>query len=313
MKGRNILYSFIITDVITLMYNFIDMPIKDNWIDEFNKDLVKYLDICGGRLCYSSKTESMLAVIDELVERGTVDAQSLAIRFSYSLRIAYDVRSYSIVSSAVVRLIRMGIPWDEAVKEVNMKYNLPDDECVLRSTPIAIYFKDLNEVLVNSERQALATHLHPISIEASKIYSFSLFNVMHGLSPHELLNALISKIKYEERSLALRIKILAKLLNKKPKDVVKVLGNGSLAHSSIPTALYCFIRSEGDPTKALLCSISLGGSVSGRAIMAVTLATAFSDTKPLFIEDILEYVENYELITSKIDNFLNIIRNLHHV
>ncbi len=301
-KRSEVLWTFILLDSLTLNYNFVKVPVADNWIKEFKWDLLEGLKLCSNRYCYSSKVESALSIMRELISKGFIDSSYLANRFSSELRITDSIRKYSIVTSTVIRYIRSGKSWYESVLDVLTKFNIPDDEAVVRSVPIPLFFSELKDIILNTERQAMATHIHPEVIDSSKAYAISLHLALNNFSHWDILEYLINTRLIEDRLLKLKVKSVEGLINKKPMDVVRILNNNYLAIPTFTTALYCVCRSEADLIDSVLCSISLGGDVSSRAIIASTLSAALRGL-PSEFKSRIEEVDNYEYIEGLIKQF----------
>jgi len=301
-KEEAILWALILVDSLTLNYNFVKTPIANDWIKEFKWGLLEGLRLCNNKYCYSSKAESTLSVMKELISKGYINSSDLARRFSFELRITNNIRKYSIITSTVIRSMRSGRPWHESVLNALTKFNIPDDEAIIRSTPIPLFFKELTEIITNVERQVMATHMHPEVIEASKAYATSIYLALNNTDYWKIMEYLINTQLIEDRMLKLKIKSIEGLINRRPKDVVKVLNNNYLAISTLTTALYCVIKNEADFINSILCCISLGGDVSSRAIIASTLSVITSGLPHEFIVKAKE-VDNYEYIRELIKQF----------
>jgi len=302
-KRSEVLWTFILLDSLTLNYNFIKVPTANNWIKEFKWDLLEGLKLCNNRYCYSSRVESALSIMRELINKGFIDSSDLVNRFSSELRITDHIRRYSIVTSEVIRHIRSGKPWYESVLNMLTRFNIPDDEAVVRSIPIPLFFNELKDVVLNTERQAMATHIHPEVINASKAYAISLYLALNNYNHWDILEYLVNTRFIEDRVLKLKIRSIEGLINNRPRDVVRILNNNYLAISTLTTALYCICRSEADFIDSILCSISLGGDVSGRAVIASSLSAALKGLHNEFKSKIKE-VDNYEYIEDLIKQFV---------
>lgn len=104
---------------------------------------------------------------------------------------------------------------------------------------------------------------------------------------------------------------MKRLLNKKfassDEEVVNVLGHSVNALHSVPTAIYCFLRtarkSDSDATnlrQTLEYSISLGGDTDTIASMACALAGAFYGEES-FLQNLVKHCEGSEEILQLAD------------
>jgi len=304
-RKEDLFWAFIFSDAYSLGYNFINVPPRSSWIEEFSYELLNGIDICNKKYCYSSKVESAISVANEILERGSISAEALARRFSVELKITNSIRKYGVITSEVVRLIRKGLSWHEAVTTTLRKYNIPDDEALYRVIPIVISYSNDAEITKESERQTIATHLHPSCIDSSITYALILHRVINGEDVLKILNDVITKSTHIERILVLSIKAIESLLNKSPKDVARLLNNNNTAISTLTTGLYCFLKSNCDIESSFTCSISIGGYVSGRIVVSSTLSSACGGFHKRF-QSFIKVVENYELLESILNSLLNL-------
>lgn len=63
--------------------------------------------------------------------------------------------------------------------------------------------------------------------------------------------------------------MLLRMPNEESETVAKVIGNSSKVYETVPAAIYYYLKSGGNPLKAI--KYSLGGNVSDIAIMASSL------------------------------------------
>lgn len=119
----------------------------------------------------------------------------------------------------------------------------------------------------------------------------------------------------EEKHYTKQLDAMRKLLNKKfpPSDdeVVNVLGHSVNALYSVPTALYCFLRTSqsnhGDALfrETLEYTISLGGDTDTIASMAAALAGAFYSDK-IIPENLIKHCEDSESIVKLADQLFEV-------
>jgi ADP-ribosylglycohydrolase len=90
-----------------------------------------------------------------------------------------------------------------------------------------------------------------------------------------------------------RIGAIPCLLSRAPAEVFARLSNGALVPSSVPAALYCFLRSPDDVEAMLLLAVNLGYNTGSVAAMAGTLAGAVGgmEALPAHLLHALEYRE----------------------
>ncbi|MEB2835745.1 MAG: ADP-ribosylglycohydrolase family protein [Desulfurococcales archaeon] len=229
-----------------------------------------------GYCAYSDDTEMTLIVAESLAERCGVDQEHLAEMLMAKARIEDELRYYGAGTIAVIKLLRKGFPWKKAVLEVYEGGNMGNGAAI-RVAPVALFYHpDTQAVWRAAGEQAIVTHAHPIGVEAARIQALAIHYSLSGVEPVRLPGVLMGQAKTREFKTALgRVEGLLGS-DPTPREVVDALGNGAPGHESVPAAIYAHARARGDPLKAVLNALSLGGDSDSIASMAAAIAVAYS-------------------------------------
>lgn len=142
-----------------------------------------------------------------------------------------------------------------------LRENLGDNGCAMYVAPIALFCIKNSESNLNDEiRKATAvTHLHDTAVNGAVLQAnaiHELIKVENKLSTDKFLDFMIDSMKQNcsktnGPSYVEQLAHLKKLLNvpdPSEERVVNVLGHSSQALYSVPTAIYCFLRSVKYPS-----------------------------------------------------------------
>ena len=141
---------------------------------------------------------------------------------------------------------------------------------------------------------------HEYAVEGALIFAIAQYLVIKGMGNSELVHELLKHT--DGRAFKVRLLAIPKLLNEEPVTVAKVIGNSSRAYEAVPAAIYCYLKSGGNPVRAIKYSVSLGGDVSDIAVMSASLAAAASGVS----RDIMNLLVNVE----NLDTMLKLLQTL---
>ena len=251
----------------------------------------------GGVCPYSDDTEMTLILADSIAERCGVDEDHLALSLAARASVEDEVRYYGAGTRAVIRMIRSGVDWRRASREVYEGGNLGNGGAI-RVAPVALFYHpDLEDVLDAAGRQAAVTHSHPLGVEAARIQAAAIHYSLAGLEPEELPEALAGHASsgvFRER-----LDLIARLVGEdvRPAEVAGLLGNGVEGYMSVPAAIYAHVRARGDPARAVAYALSLGGDTDSIASMAASIAAAY--TRALGgLGGLTRFLEGYDAIVA---------------
>jgi poly(ADP-ribose) glycohydrolase ARH3 len=187
-------------------------------------------------------------------------------------------RGYGPGPPSVFRMIKRGVSWNEAAKNLYRGAGSYGNGAAMRVAPIGLlYYDDHKKLREVAAKSAELTHTHDLGKEGAALQAYSIALAVQEtetLNPSIFLEKLIrfthSDLYKEKLMKAKRL-----LCNDDKEKVVKTLGNGIEAFNSVPTAIYSFAKNYYDFTKALRYAISLGGDTDTIGAMTGGIAGAY--------------------------------------
>lgn len=187
-------------------------------------------------------------------------------------------RGYGPGPPSVFRMIKRGVPWDEAAKHLYSGAGSYGNGAAMRVAPIGLlYYDDHKKLREVATKSAELTHTHDLGKEGAALQAYSVALAIQEtdtLDPYIFLEKLIQFTHsdlYKEKLM----KATSLLRNDDRKEVVKNLGNGIEAFNSVPTAIYSFAKNYHNFTQALRYAISLGGDTDTIGAMTGGIAGAY--------------------------------------
>ena len=169
----------------------------------------------------------------------------------------------------------------------------PTDSCgngaAMRVSPIGFFFNTLEEVLVEAERSALASHNHPEAVKGAQAIAASVYLTKNGTSKHELRKYIGEKFGYN--------------LDQTVESIRPHYHLDSTCQGTVPQAIIAFLDSHNFED-VIRKAISLGGDSDTIACMAGAIAQAYyqeipasivGETRKLLPKEILEVIDNFSL------------------
>lgn len=194
----------------------------------------------------------------------------------------------------------------------------------MRVAPIALFFrrKTPTEVIEMARRSAEITHTHRHGVNGAILQALAIHQLLNqtenveiaekdnkrsGIDSTHFLSELEQKIQNVEggegeQEYCAKLKEIARLLRIDPSEeqIVNRLGNSYRALESVPTAIYCFLRTvDNKSTKinpfrqAVQYAITLGGDSDTIASMTGALCGAFYGESAIS-PNLLAHCEGYE-------------------
>lgn len=191
----------------------------------------------------------------------------------------------------------------------------------MRIAPLALFcLKSSKEDLIRMAReQAVITHTHELAVNGAILQALAVHQALLLDSSQELnsnaflynLEEDMKEVEEEDKSYQTQIQEIRKLINSanEPSNelVINALGHNIAALFSVPTAIYCFLRSEKPDKipdidtenpfrKCLEYSIGLGGDTDTIASMACSISGAYRGDATIS-ENLLKHCEESEMLT----------------
>ncbi|MEI8369374.1 MAG: ADP-ribosylglycohydrolase family protein [Planctomycetia bacterium] len=220
---------------------------------------------------WTDDTQMAIDLAESLLTEGRLNPDAFAKRLASSYSWS---RGYGPGAARVLRRIRRGEPWDEAAKHGHAGGSYGNG-AAMRAPVLALFFPDDPEPLVAAARlSAGVTHAHPLGIEGAVMIATAAQALLRGSSGDHTLQRVEAVCALPEMTTRLdRVHAwIASDYEPSPREVATILGNGSTAATSCPTALYVAIRHLERPfTTMMEFLIACRGDVDTLASMAGAL------------------------------------------
>jgi poly(ADP-ribose) glycohydrolase ARH3 len=228
-------------------------------------------------LTYTDDTVMTLGVAESLVAGGRFEgahmAQTLADRYGKE-----PWRGYGAGPPQVFARLARGIPWDEAARSMFGGEGSYGNGAAMRVAPVALYsYPSQHRAAEVAHQTALITHTHPQGIDGAVMQAVAVTALLGRTStngPSEITSVLLSHVKTSV--FRNKLMFIDRHIGDRPLDeIADVLGTGIAAHTSVPTALACFLAHLDSFADAVTAAISLGGDTDTIAAMTGALAGAY--------------------------------------
>jgi poly(ADP-ribose) glycohydrolase ARH3 len=242
------------------------------WIQE-----LKVEEGFSGR--WTDDTHMMIGVAESLIENEGFDGSHMAQTFIRNYE-REPWRGYASGPPRVFKWIRSGVAWNEAAKRLFGGTGSYGNGAAMRVAPVGIlYHDDLERLRSVAYGQSQITHAHVLGKEGAALQACAVALAVNADPSSELeTSAFLERLKDFTRSevYGRKLEVAEKLLNEKDRvRVVRELGNGVEAQSSVPTAIYCFLCNPQSFEESLLYAISLGGDTDTIGAMTCAISGAY--------------------------------------
>ncbi len=241
---------------------------------------------------YTDDTEMMISLAESMIPTGNVDPDLFAARLLSNFS---ENRGYGGGSLKVIEKLRQGIAWQEAAKHAYSGGSFGNG-AAMRIAPVGVrFFKDLDRLSFEAELSAKVTHTHPQGVEGAKLQAMAValaaaIGPDDEIDPSSFVAQLASNINDDGLKKALDFVVELMEQPHDPEVVIKTLGADTTALRSVPTAIYSFLRFNGDFAVAVSEAVSLGGDSDTIGAMTGAIAGAHMGVKVIPQEwyDVLE-------------------------
>lgn len=277
---------------------------------------------------YTDDTAMTKALMTSLIQRNGFDQMDTAKEFTAEY-FKNPNRGYGEAIGTVFRKLKAG-NFDDILGPAQNQFNGSGsygNGAAMRISPVALLCaqKPMEELITMVRGQSVITHTHELAITGSLLQALAIRQAV-ALNPNEPLdiekfldnlNSEIAKVDDEHKSYHTQIAAIRKLINFEhtPSDdmTVDALGHSVAALFSVPTAVYCFLRSTQEDKKpegvvtenpfrrCLEFAIGLGGDTDTIASMACSISGAYYGDA-LVPENLLKCCEEYEGMTRQAED-----------
>jgi len=227
---------------------------------------------------WTDDTHMMIGVAESLIANKGFNGEHMAWTFIKNWE-KEPWRGYGPGPPKVFRMIKSGVAWNEAAKQLYGGMGSFGNGAAMRVAPIGLlYYDDEEKLRQVAYKSAEITHAHVLGKEGAAIQAYAVALAVQterdNLNPEEFLEKIAN---FTENSVYRKKLEKARLLLKKDnkKEVIKMLGNTVEAFNSVPTAIYCFAKNHQSYAKAVLYAVSLGGDTDTLGAMTGAIAGAY--------------------------------------
>ncbi|MEM2273398.1 MAG: ADP-ribosylglycohydrolase family protein [Candidatus Bathyarchaeia archaeon] len=109
-------------------------------------------------------------------------------------------RGYAIGPPRVFRLIKSGVPWNEAAKRLFGGAGSFGNGAAMRVAPVGLYFDDLETLVEIACNQSITTYAHKLGIEGTVIQACAVALAVRsdrrrGINPNDFIEELLGITK----------------------------------------------------------------------------------------------------------------------
>lgn len=220
-----------------------------------------------GERRWTDDTRMALGLAESLLACGDLDPDELARRWAADYHWS---RGYGQGAAKVLRLIRRGMPWQQASRAVYPQGSWGNG-AAMRAPVLAMYAHRQPQRLRDlSAASARVTHAHPLAVEGAILIAVVTAQALTG-DGADLLPAAIE----QDVSPPFRVRLqragewLRAGASPPPPQVASELGNGISAEASVVTAIYLAARFVHRPFSEMVdFAIAMGGDVDTISAMA---------------------------------------------
>ena len=227
---------------------------------------------------WTDDTHMMIGVAESLIANKGFNGEHMAWTFIKNWE-KEPWRGYGPGPPRVFRMIKSGVAWNEAAKQLYGGMGSYGNGAAMRVAPVGLfYYDDKDRLREIAYRSAEITHTHVLGKEGAAIQAYAVALAVqterNNLNPEEFLGKIVN---FTENSVYRKKLEKARFLLKKDnkKEVIKMLGNTVEAFNSVPTAIYCFAKNHQSYAKAVLYAVSLGGDTDTLGAMTGAIAGAY--------------------------------------
>jgi poly(ADP-ribose) glycohydrolase ARH3 len=239
---------------------------------------------------YTDDTDMTLCLAESIAERGKVDLEDIANRFTLHCDLT---RGYAIGTIKAVLALRSGAAWHQ-VSRIVFENGSFGNGGAMRVSPVGLFYHQSPEDLRKAAMdQASITHGHRLGqwgavMQAAAVGWAILQDPRKPLNKGEMvihLREMLWPGPLEYQKALNEIEKMFDLAEKlKAEEVVRNLGHGVEAHRSVPTASYISLGYSPDFEDSIRAAISLGGDTDTIAAMVGAIAGAHVGEKGLPVE-----------------------------
>jgi poly(ADP-ribose) glycohydrolase ARH3 len=230
-------------------------------------------------LRFTDDTHMTIGLAESLLARDGFDGAHMVDTFARHFH-AEPWRGYGPGPPQIFAAVERGVPWDQAAASMFGGTGSFGNGSAMRAAPAALFgYPDLAAVASLARQTSNTTHTHLLGIEGAVLQAVGVALALAEPADKPLdVDRFLARLGPELTAPSYQAKLtdIQDLLpNAEPSAVVARLGHGVAAQSSVPTALYAFLRSPDSFVETICFAVALGGDTDTIAAMAGGLAGAY--------------------------------------
>ena len=233
---------------------------------------------------YTDDTQLMIALAECLAANKGVNQDDLARRF---VEIYDNFRGYGVIIKNFVALMDLGWSWRKVTKKILDTFNSSWNGSAMRVAPVgALYANDLAALKKAARASGEVTHCGALAQDGCMLQALAVGLAMRaeggkGFDGSRFLKELLAAAREEVHTR--RLRKVEELLHGKPSlyEVIKAIGNTVEVQNSVPTAIYCFLRSPDSFEETVTYAVGLGGDADTIGAMAGAISGALNGVEAI--------------------------------
>lgn len=222
---------------------------------------------------WTDDTSMLVATALSIAERGRVDGEDLARR--YLSWFEKGGRGIGRATYHAMKRVESGTAWDEAGEKGEYAAG---NGVAMRIAPVGLlHAHDPDGLAEDVETCGIITHRNDEAIAGGFAVAYAVARAAAGkLDTETLILEILDQL--EPSRVADGLSECARLLEveEPPLSAMPELRLGGAAFETVPSALYCFLRTPEDVREALVSSIVAGGDTDTRACIAGSISGAYN-------------------------------------
>ncbi|MDH7508614.1 MAG: ADP-ribosylglycohydrolase family protein [Methanomassiliicoccales archaeon] len=228
---------------------------------------------------WTDDTHMMIGVAESLIEMKGFDGDHMARTFIRNYE--YEPwRGYASGPPRVFKMIKSGMRWDEAARQLFGGVGSYGNGAAMRVAPVALlYHGDVEKLREVAYAQGSITHAHKLGIEGAALQAYAIALALRLSESTDFdPQCLILKLKEftDEEVYRVKIERIRELLTGGTKaKIIRELGHGIEAFNSVPTAIFSFLANWKSFEDAVRYAVSLGGDADTIGAMTGAISGAY--------------------------------------
>lgn len=227
---------------------------------------------------WTDDTHMMIGLSESLIANKGFNGENMSQTFLRNWE-KEPWRGYGPGPPRVFRMMKSGVPWNVASKQLYGGKGSFGNGAAMRVAPIGLlHYDDAEKLREMAYRSAEITHTHELGKEGAAIQAYAVALAVQekisSLEPTEFLDRIthftenkVYKGKLEKAKALLPVE--------DRREVIRNIGNSVEAFNSVPTAIYCFAKNHENYARAVLYAVSLGGDTDTIGAMTGAIAGAY--------------------------------------